>query len=204
MNSNRELCPRCDFIEARCLCKTLLTINNRTELIILQHPSETKHALNTVRIMKASFSNIKIFVGENFDNHLEFQNILAQKKCGLIFPTEKKVILNNENSNQLEKILLIDGSWNKAKKIYLSTTTLHSIPTFELELTEKSQYRIRASSLETSLSTLEATTQVLKILEPSLDTGSLELAFGQMIDFQIEKMGPEIFKKNYKNKKGDE
>ncbi len=203
MNSSRAICSRCDFILARCLCDYLNPIDNLTELIILQHPTETNHALNTVRLMKNSFSHIKIFIGENFDQHPDLKKIINDGEVALIFPNEKKQSINSKNAERISRLIFIDGSWSKARKIYFASTILHTIPTYELELQERSKYRIRSSSLEQSLSTLEAATLILKTIEPQLDTSGLENAFKRMIDFQIEKMGPETFDKNYK-KKGDE
>lgn len=195
--NKRAVCPSCDFILSRCLCDTLTRISNQTELIILQHPSETKHALNTVRLMKNSFQKIKIFIGENFNEHEELKTLLQNNRAALIFPNEKSETLSEREKSSITHLVFIDGSWKKAKKIYFSTTLLHSLPIYSLEPKEKSQYRIRSSQFSESLSTLEASTLALKMLEPELKTESLEKAFKKMIDFQIEKMGEEVFLNNY-------
>ena len=74
---------------------------------------------------------------------------------------------------------------------------MHSLPTFCLPVTAKSNYQIRQSDFDESLSTLEASTLALSIIEPELSTTALLKSFEKMIGFQIEKMGEDIFKKNY-------
>ncbi len=204
--NKRAICPDCEYILSRCLCSFISPILNQIELIILQHPSETKHALNTVKLMKKSFHKIKVFVGENFNDDQNLKKILEDKNVNsaLIFPNEKATLLTTEEKSKITHLILIDGSWNKAKKIFFSSTILHSLPSFSLNPNKESNYRIRSSKFEDSLSTLEASTLALSILEPELETNGIENAFVKMIDFQIEKMGEEIYRSNYlKKKSGD-
>lgn len=201
--TSRSICPGCDYILSRCLCAYLSPVLNQTELIILQHPSETKHALNTVKLMKKSFQKISIFIGENFNEDQKLKAILENKNSNvaLIFPNEKATILSSEERPKITHLILIDGSWNKAKKIFLSSSILHALVSFKLVPKKESNYRIRSSQYKESLSTLEASTLALSVLEPELSTNSLENAFFKMIDFQIEKMGEVTYRSNYLDKK---
>ena len=198
----RAICPHCEYIIDRCLCSTLRPINNKTQLIILQHPSETRHALNTTRLMKKSFSNMEIFIGENFSEHQELNTLIDNhhESICLIFPLEEKILLPKSSSSIFTHIILLDGTWKKARKIYLSSINLHQLKTFSLASEKISQYKIRASGFPQSLSTLEAAICALGSIEADLVTESLENSFAKMIDFQIDKMGEETFQKNYKSK----
>lgn len=203
--NKRPICPNCDFILSRCICESLSSIDNQTELIILQYPSEKKHALNTVRLMIKSFKKISVFSGENFNDSEEFKNIITFNQVALIFPSEHSKTLDDKiiNNSKTTHLILIDGPWKKAKKIYFSSNILHNLPCYKLNPSEKSKYIIRSSKFEDSLSTLEASIEALKIIEPVLDTSSLEKSFLKMINDQIEKMGSEILEKNYSKKKSD-
>ena len=202
--TKRAICPDCNYILARCLCSSLEKIYNQTKIIILQHPSETDHALNTARLMLNSFQNIALFIGEDFSDHQELNTIIEnnQNSIALIFPSEKDTILTTEDKS-ITHLLLIDGTWKKARKIFMLSKNLHSLKAFSLMPTKKGQYTIRSSNFENGLSTVEATIHSLKIIEAELETNSLEVTFLKMIDFQIEKMGKVVFNKNYK-KKSDE
>ena len=202
--NNRPVCPNCDFLQVRCLCEHLCSINNQTKLIILQHPSEKKHPLNTVKLMKLCFKNIQIFVGENFTEHEELNLIIERnlKYVGLVYPDQN--ITSNAEKTDIRILILLDGTWKKTFKIYSLSKNLHSLPKISFLENVSSNYRIRSSSKSNTLSTLEAANLALELIEPSLKTYELNNLFDKMINFQIEKMGPEIFQKNYAKKKGSD
>jgi DTW domain-containing protein YfiP len=202
--NKRPVCPHCDFLKVRCLCEHLCSINNQTKLIILQHPSEKKHPLNTVKLMKLCFKNIQIFVGENFSQHKELNLIIEKnsKYIALVYPDQN--INTNKEKADIRILILLDGTWKKTFKIYSLSTNLHTLPKISFLENVSSNYRIRSSSKSNTLSTLEAANLALKLIEPSLKTSELNNLFDKMINFQIEKMGPEIFQKNYDKKKGSD
>lgn len=205
-NESRAFCPQCEFLKSRCLCDTIRPIENKVKVVILQHKSETRHALNTTRILVKSLTNISLFIGEDFANNEELNAILKdpKNKCALVFPGDESIVLNAQNKSKLENIthlIMIDGTWRKAKKIYFLSTNLHSLPCIRLIPEKASEYRIRKSPNVDGLSTLEATVLSLQSIEPELDTTSLKNSFKKMIDFQIEKMGEDVYKKNYTDKR---
>jgi DTW domain-containing protein YfiP len=198
--NKREVCPHCEYILARCLCHALKPINNTTHILVLQHPSETGHALNTVHLMKKSFLKMDVFIGEDFSEHLKLNAIIKDHKdsIGVIFPGATSTVLNSDSAKKITHLILIDGTWKKARKIYLLSKNLHQLQTHSLASAKTGQYKIRSATFEDSLSTLEATICALESVEKDLDTRSLEDSFLKMIEFQIEKMGEETFRKNYK------
>ena len=203
--NKRSTCPNCTFIKARCLCSYLTEINNRTRIIVLQHPSEKKHALNSVKLMSLCFNNIQIFTGENFSLHQEINDEINNNfsHVALLYPEQSPSAFKREPSD-IRLLIVIDGTWKKAFKIYSLSVNLHSLPKISFFDKIKSSYRIRSSSKTNSLSSLEATNKALEKIEPDLDTKALTKLFEKMIDFQIEKMGEEIFTKNYDKKKGSD
>lgn len=203
-SESRAFCPDCDFLKSRCLCATLKMIPNNLHLIVLQHPSESKHPLNTVRIMKKSFKEMTVLVGEDFSNDLKLNTLLCDpnNECALLYPGEKADVLNSDSKDKaLTHLLMIDGTWRKAKKIYLLSKNLQTLPALKLTPEDKSDYRIRKSPAENALSTLEASVEALKYLEPTLDTSSAITSFKAMIDLQIQKMGRVVYQTNYLDKK---
>jgi len=204
--NKRAKCNQCDFLESRCLCDFLYPIENQTILVILQHPSETNHALNTVRLMKKTFQKIIIITDENFSLNSQFLELYENFKetMGVLFLTSSalpiEIVSQEKSSIKLSHLILIDGTWRKAKKIYLLASQLHSLSSYVLKGQQNSKYRLRKSSIEGSLSTLEAGVLALKIIEPTINNKSLDLlesAFAKMIDDQIDKMGQKTYQDNY-------
>jgi DTW domain-containing protein YfiP len=154
--------------------------------------------------MKKSFQSMTVILGEDFTNDDLLNSILNEGKnnCAILYPNENAISLEqNSPINALTHLILIDGTWRKAKRIFTLSKNLHSLPSFKLLPENNSDYRIRKAPNKESLSTLEATVYALQILEPNLNTKAAVTTFDKMIDFQIKKMGREVFQKNYLDKK---
>lgn len=203
-SESRSFCSECDFLKSRCLCDTLKSISNKIHLIILQHPTETKHPLNTVRIMKKSFNEITVMNGEDFTSDLRLNTLLCDpnNSVALLYPKEDSHLLGGASmSFTPTHLILIDGTWRKAKKMYMLSRNLHTLPSIRLAPVETSEYKIRKAPSSDSLSTLEAAVSALETLEPGLDTSAATNSFKKMIDTQIEKMGRVVYQTNYLDKK---
>lgn len=205
-NDNRSFCQKCDFLKSRCLCDVIQTIPNETHLIILQHPTETKHPLNTVRILLKTFKKISLFIGEDFSHDLKINTIINDdnNRCALLYPGQKNqidVTQEYKASGPITHLFLIDGTWRKSKRVFLSSENLKLMPTLSLNPMVTSNYRIRKTPTGESLSTLEAAVMALSFIEPKLQTQSAVTAFTKMIDLQIKRMGREIYQTNYIDKK---
>ena len=202
--NKRPICPNCEFLKIRCLCSHKSIIDNKTQLIILQHPNEQKHPLNTVKLMKMCFINILILTGEDFTNDEEL-NLIIEKNLNsiaLVYPDQD--CSSKKEMKDIKVLILLDGTWKKTYKIFSLSKNLHTLPRITFQENASSKYRIRSTSKKNAVSTLEAANLALKLIEPTLKTNALNNLFEKMIDFQIEKMGQDIFQKNYGKKKGSD
>ena len=94
-------------------------------------------------------------------------------------------------------MILLDGTWKKAFKMWQVSSNLHALNTVHLPKDLKGNYRIRKAPSENSLSTVEAGYHLLSLLERDGDFSPLLTAFDQMIQFQINQMPAGVFEKNY-------
>ena len=65
---SRAQCPRCLRPQSHCLCELIPQLDSRTRVLLLQHPSEVNHALNTARLAALGLKNAELRVGETFDD----------------------------------------------------------------------------------------------------------------------------------------
>lgn len=156
----RDHCPRCQSPQARCLCDfTPKNLTSPLPLIILRHKDEKNHYLNTAKILELSLTNAKIFDGEIFSTDI-FNDYPTIKNWVLIFPTEdshSSTELKEKNPpSKIEGIIMIDGTWKKAKKIFYLNSFLQNLPKAKLAQSYPSQYELRKCGKENFLSTLEA------------------------------------------------
>lgn len=197
----REECSKCLRPIAACFCPHIAYTQNRTPILILQHPTEKKHPLNTIKIAQMSFSNITVLVGEDFSDSLELKKFMAEHSAHLIFPTQDShSAVTPTQKQEIEAIILIDGTWKKAKKIYYQTICLHHLTAIHLDLKSPSIYKIRKEPKEFYLSSLETIVTLLERIEQKSFQDVLNPMRFQ-IEYQIQKMGSITYQENYLGRK---
>ncbi|NRA71190.1 MAG: DTW domain-containing protein [Gammaproteobacteria bacterium] len=199
--NKRARCPQCLRPPVACLCHTVTPIDNRTEIVILQHPSEVKHAKGTAKIAELSLRRCQVIVGENFNQNVEFQALFNEpsRQVMLLYPQDNAISPEDVNTQVLNNltIIVLDGSWKKAYKMYCLNPVLQQLPCIGIDVTNQSNYRIRKSSRSDSLSTVEACFELLTQLEGKQRSFEpLLKSFDAMVQFQIDSM-PDHVKSRY-------
>ena len=200
-------CSNCGRAKKACLCAWITPITTNVELIILQHPTEVDKAKGTAKILTLSLANSRCFVGEDFTHHEELNQLLADtaSACYVLFPQQTSISITQISPSQVAtkkkmRVILLDGTWKKALKIYRLSANLQHLPSLHLPDDLAGEYRIRKSPSENHLSTLEAGYHLLNHLEPDTNFQPLISAFHSMIDFYIAQMPEDVFRKNYLDK----
>jgi len=187
--TGRKICSACQYPAVVCVCSVITQIAVDVEIIILQHPSEKNRAKNTARLVSLVIPDAKVVVGESAADFEQIKQRLVDResagaRAAVLFPSPESTILS-ENfesaSNIIQTLILIDGTWRKAKKMWQLNPWLWTLAVFRLEAGSKSRYRIRKGSQAGGLSTLEAAALALEIVEDA-DTEPLYKAFEAMQD----------------------
>jgi DTW domain-containing protein YfiP len=170
-------------------------------VLILQHPGEVKHALNTARLAALGLVNAELVVGEVFDDLPERLNPTAYRAC-LLFPGEDAMALRpysvSDQPAELPMLLVVpDGTWRKARKLLHLNPLLAALPRVGLARTEASRYRLRKAPGPGALSTLEAIVHALEVLEAPLRFEALLKPFDALIEGQIAAMGDDVYQRNH-------
>jgi DTW domain-containing protein YfiP len=191
---SRPQCPRCQRPLSHCLCASIPSLVSRTNVLILQHPSETGHALNTARLAALGLINAELRVGEIFDDLPVNEGVESY----LLFPDEHAVPLAELARGPTPLRLIVpDGTWRKARKLLHVNPRLARLPRVALPEGLTSRYRLRKPPMPGALSTIEAIVAALNALEGAGRFDALLRPFEIMIDAQIEAMGDEVFKRNH-------
>lgn len=194
----RPRCERCQRPLAHCLCPLIPHLDSRTRVVVLQHPSETAHALNTARLATLGLANAELRIGEVFD---DLHTLLATPgyRPALLFPGEPAQVLTGYGEAGDTPLLLIvpDGTWRKARKLLYLNPLLEALPRVTLGEVRPSRYRLRKAPEPGAVSTLEAIVQALNVLEAPLAFDALLRPFEALIDSQIAAMGEETFQRNH-------
>src|ERR1700722_539361 len=100
-------CPRCGQVAGSCICDTIVPIDNRIGVVILQHPRERNRPLGTARLAALHFRNavLKIglswpslgrVLGRDADPHRFAILYLGSARAAQLAPGRDVVVLNRK------------------------------------------------------------------------------------------------------------
>ena len=194
---SRPQCPRCLRPTTHCLCALIPRLDSRTRVLLLQHPSEVNHALNTARLAALGLVNAQLVVGEIFEDLQALLNPPGYQ-ARLLFPAEDAQPLQAYSPSSQPLLLVVpDGTWRKARKLLHLNPLLAALPRVTLAAGAVSRYRLRKAPGPGALSTVEAIVQALQVLEAPQSFDPLLRPFEALIDGQIAAMGEEVFQRNH-------
>ncbi|MBD1575518.1 MULTISPECIES: tRNA-uridine aminocarboxypropyltransferase [Vibrio] len=220
-------CLQCGKAKLACICQWITPIFAQTQLVILQHPSETKRPMGSAKILTLSLKDCLCFVGEDFSKHPQLNTLLSEPNVNtaVLYPSDSSLAIEDwllllgqsrmlskqdkqspaqmtgtEQSVTKQRLILLDGTWKKAYKMWQLSSNLHHLTKVQLSADVMGNYRIRKAPSSQHLSTLEAGCYALQVLEPYIDFSSLIYCFEKMVDFHIAQMPDGVFERNYLNK----
>lgn len=194
---SRPQCSRCLRPTTHCLCALIPRLDSRTRVLLLQHPSEVNHALNTARLAALGLVNAQLVVGEVFEDLQALLNPPGYQ-ARLLFPDENAQPLQAYTPSDEPLLLVVpDGTWRKARKLLHLNPLLAALPRVTLAEGAVSRYRLRKAPGPGALSTEEAIVQALQVLEAPTSFEPLLKPFEALIEGQIAAMGDEVFQRNH-------
>lgn len=195
---SRARCERCTRPQRHCLCPLIPSLPSLTQVLILQHPDEQRHALNTARLAELGLLNAYLKVGEVF---ADLQQLLSDDyRACLLFPGEQAQQLPLASVAEDDRPLLLvvpDGTWRKARKLLHLNPLLAELPRVCLPTGLQSRYRLRKAPGEGALATIEAIVVALNLQEAPACFDQLLRPFEALIEGQIAAMGEETFLRNH-------
>ncbi len=209
----RKYCEHCCKPEVVCLCECISKQANTWPVLVLQHPDEQKKPLSSVPLIKRGLDRVEIVQGLNFSEAqcraclarygvrhpiLLYPDALAGSNKHRILDCEKEQEFNQSLLSDYDSLIVLDGTWRNTRELVLINTWLRTYPTMGLVNAGQSRYRIRKASQKASLSTIEALSRVISIVDEGFQAPLFLLPFERMIDQQIQFMGDDVFQRNYR------
>lgn len=185
----RPFCYRCWRAKILCLCNHVRPVDNRVEILFLQHPNERTMPFNTARLAHLSLPNSRLVHGLRFDGTKVVQELMARKeRVGILFPSNEAKQLS-EAPPDLETLVIIDGTWREARKMIYLSPSLLEFPHYAFVPEKPSNYRIRKEPKDEFISTIEATVTALRAIDKDASKYQelLDL-FDRMVDRQLDFM----------------
>jgi DTW domain-containing protein YfiP len=187
-----------------CFCDSIPSVDNRTDVLILQHRRERFHPFNTARIVRQGLRRCHLLADHNFALAEQFESATLSDKVGLLYPGDPaRVLTDLLPAERPDQLIVIDGTWHHAKSLMRDIPRLRTLPQYRLAPTSPGRYRIRREPNEHALSTIEATVSALKSLEPeTVGLDQLLQVFERMIDDQLGQSDNSSWRQNRRRRPG--
>lgn len=185
----RRECPRCGRPEVTCYCAHVERLATRTKLLVLQHPREHGKAVGTARMAALCLESAEVAVGVDFTEDARVQALLCDpaRPAILLYPGPEAKDLARDRPEGPVTLVVVDGTWHQARSLTRKNPWLLSLPQYAFEPEKPSEYRIRREPRADYVSTIEAVTAALGLLEGDSERfqGMLR-PFRAMVDKQLD------------------
>jgi DTW domain-containing protein YfiP len=165
------------------VCDRIVSHATERRILILQHPQEQDALLGSAQILVASLPKAKLVIGLSWRNlaHALDEEEVDPKRWAVLFPdreAEGEGVRGRHGSNLdpagLEGIIVLDGTWSKAKTLWWRNPWLNKLNRMTITPKQPSIYgRLRAEPRREYVSTLESVAAALTLCgeSPEIEAG---------------------------------
>ncbi len=197
-------CPRCAKPATLCVCSSVTLIDNKVDLLILQHPQEQDRLLGTARLAALHLVNSVFKIGLSWPSlakalgrsadpaewailHLgsaksgdlpKDRELVVLDKKGVAIPDQDRALAG------VKGVVIFDGTWAQAKTLWWRNAWVLKTKRLVLNPRRPSLYaNLRREPRREGLSTIEAAALALGQLEqrPDIET-TLRASFARMLE----------------------
>jgi DTW domain-containing protein YfiP len=176
-------CETCHRPTVACVCDRIVTHPTAHRVLILQHPQERDAVLGTAQILVASLPRAQIVVGLSWRGlgHALGEEGIDPRRWAVLFPDRESpggdVRARDGASvepSSLEGIVVLDGTWSKAKTLWWRNPWLTRLSRLTLKPQRPSIYgSLRVEPRREYVSTLESVAAALTLCgePPEIEAG---------------------------------
>ena len=166
----KDPCLDCGLHKNLCICEFIPKLLIKTKICLVIHRQELKRTTNTGKLAIKSLLNSEMRVrGLDDKKTLDLSDLLIPQYRSLLFyPADDAVELTRElvSSSPLPIQLIVpDGNWRQASKVYSRHTELSHIPKVKISAPNNSVHHLRAEHSPEGMATLQAIAYALGIIE---------------------------------------
>jgi DTW domain-containing protein len=167
------LCETCHRPSVACVCDRIVSYATQRRILILQHPQEQDAVLGSAQILTASLPKAQLVVGLSWRNlaHALGEENVDPRRWAVLFPdreSEGDQVTTRGGAtiepSALEGIVVLDGTWSKAKTLWWRNPWLNKLSRLTLKPAKPSIYgSLRAEPRREYVSTLESVAAALTL-----------------------------------------
>ncbi len=158
-------CNDCLLAAKYCMCGLWVGSQTSMNILLLMHRGEVFKPSNTGRLIAQVFpQQTRVFQWSRTEPEPSLLALLTSEKYHpvILFPSEGVAneracsALNLACENRKQLLIVLDGTWKQAKKMFKSSEWLQGFPVYSVTPTLLGEYRLRKASNDARLSTAEA------------------------------------------------
>jgi DTW domain-containing protein YfiP len=196
-------CAHCGKMPALCICDSIVPLDNKIALLILQHPQEQDRDLGTAGVTARHFTNATLKIGLSWPSLAKILGrpvdpqrwvvlYLGSAKPLTLAPRQPVLVVDRKGEAErdqdaalrhIEGVILLDGTWSQAKALWWRNPWMLRCRRAVLAPAQPSAYgKLRREPRREGLSTIESAAMVLARLEqrPEIET-ALKDSFARML-----------------------
>jgi len=171
-------CLRCGLPEKVCICSCISELKHqelKINLHVLLHEKELSRNTNTSRLMDFIFDHgVSYYLWERKSPPQDLMKIIESdtESIYLLYPedasskvyTPQEVISYNKRNDTNIHVLILDGTWQEARKMLNRSDYLKKLPRLKIDVQITSGFKLRRNQESGNLCTSEAVYHALKQL----------------------------------------
>lgn len=191
-------CSRCGLTH-QCICQQIPDLSSSQLLLsLLMHPEEITRETNTGRWLIEALPHCQAFTWQRTQQNTDLLARVAKKNVSsfLVFPdehsvTETQAIAQCEAQGTTPHFIILDGTWQEARKMRRKSAWLETLPTVTLSTSGMtSQYQLRRNQESGHLCTLEVANVLMAAIGEKQAADEMEQFFLHYMDvYKADKSG---------------
>jgi len=132
-------------------------------ILLLTHAREVTKATNTGRLLENS-KGVKIsrIIWSRTQPDEVLLNLIEKGSVALLYPESEVGMVDTQQISRCDTFIIIDATWQEARKIYNRSPYLHHLPRFALVNVQPSEFRLRRNQVAGGLCTAECAIALLR------------------------------------------
>jgi len=179
-----ERCPGCRLVPSHCVCSLRTVVSTRAGMCLLMADIEPLKPSNTGWLIADVVPDTFAFGWARTEVAPELLTLLSdpQWQPYVVFPAEfaddARVVHDvTHDTNKRPLFILLDGTWDEARKMFRKSPYLQNFPVLSLQPEQLSRYKLRRAQSEAHLCTAEVGALCLDLANDSQAAAALNAYF---------------------------
>jgi tRNA-uridine aminocarboxypropyltransferase len=188
VSKNIERCDRCRLHKNICICNEMPFYDLLTHILLVIHRREYKKVSSTGPLALKCLKNSSIMVHGNSDSIVDLNTVNSkERRLFFLYPREDAQILTTQLVSGDERpitLIVPDGNWNQATRMARRLPGIENATFVTLPEDQVTRWGLRKETKEGGLSTFEAISRALGIIESQ----EVELKMNRLFDLMVARV----------------